>query len=90
MPADGINVASSNNGGLGMPPFCGQLSALNCALLKFDAFLSGKQQENARLTGENSFHTQLPASVVVRLKEYERQRCCFEQTLERTDLPRQA
>ncbi|WP_212479760.1 hypothetical protein, partial [Bradyrhizobium liaoningense] len=50
MLADGIDVASSNNGGLGMAPFCGQLSALNCALFEFDAFLSGKQQRIARLT----------------------------------------
>lgn len=33
VPADGIDAASSNNGGLGMPPFCGQLSGAQLRLI---------------------------------------------------------
>lgn len=39
VPADGIDAASSNNGGLGTPPcFVGRCQALNCACFKLMLF----------------------------------------------------
>lgn len=44
MPADGIDAASSNNGGLGMPPFCGQLSGAQFSPVLIQTLLIAERQ----------------------------------------------